>query len=77
MSIDSGDDATWTWTGSNPDHWSMQASGSSGGPYSQVYTVTGSSRGPFGLDSGLYWVMIGKDSGGADVTAQSNEVLAP
>lgn len=78
LAVDSGDNATWTWSGSDPVNWGFYLS-TAVVPGAELETSTGSSRGAFiPALSSLIIVIRGLDSTGLIfVTPASNAVFVP
>lgn len=77
LSFSGGDSIAWTWSGADPDHWDVEESADGVSGWSVTDTVAGSARGDSSLDTGMFYRIIGRDSGGSAVTDYSNVVEIP
>jgi len=65
---------SWEFSGTNPDHWSIQESNNFGTTWEEVGTATGSERSAQFLDSGVLARIVGEDSGNNPIIPPSNSV---
>lgn len=65
---------TWTFSGTNPDHWSIQESEDGGSTWTEVGTAPGSSTSAQFLDTGVLARIVGQDSGNVPTIPPSNSV---
>lgn len=74
LSDDGSSNLIWTWAGPDPDHWDVEVSGTGDVPWAVNEQDPGSDRGTGPVGAGLFWRIIGRDSGELAVTAYSNVV---
>jgi hypothetical protein len=71
------DNLTWTWSGTDPDQWSVEKGPTAVGPWTPWDVTPGAGRAFPGVDTGTWYTIIGVDSGFAPVTTRSNAVDVP
>jgi len=77
LSIDVSDNASWTWSGSTPDHWDIDQSPDGVSSWVFFDQVPGATLTYPSLDPAAYYRVSGRDSGDVQITGYSNVVLAP
>lgn len=77
LTQDGSENLNWTWAGATPDHWSIQSSFDGVSGWTEVDTQPGSFLGPEPVTGWFYYRVVGKDSGGSDITPDSNVVFVP
>jgi hypothetical protein len=67
----------WTFSGTNPEIWSVQGSDDGGITWFEDSSVPGISRSSPFLDSGVLARVVGEDVFGNEIVAPSNSVVIP
>lgn len=70
--IEDPNDCHWTWSGTDPDHWSIQEAPAANGPWTEVDNQAGGTRDSASLTGGLWCRVVGQDASNVDVTNPSN-----
>ena len=65
-------DISWTYGGTDPDHWSIETSASEFGPFAEVATQPGASRSDSHTSAHDWVRIIGLDGLNAPLTPYSN-----
>lgn len=68
-------DLSWTWSGPDPDAWSIENSALEAGPFLPFDTAPGVDRDYHAAVAGTWFRIIGMDVTPAPVTDYSNKVL--
>lgn len=68
---------TWTWAGSNPNHWNIQSSVDAETNWTTFATASGASRSMPISESGMFVRMVGANASDVAVTPLSEVVYSP
>lgn len=69
------DGFSWTYSGPDPDSWSIQASVLVGGPFVEADNIPGNNRSDAGFAPTGFYRVVGEDPGGNPITDYSNVVV--